>query len=297
MLRYQAYGLQIDSHLELPGPERPGADLAPADLAIRLAAGARGGNGRARTRFRASGDCAFLGIPGVGQYRVRGGREIQVAPDPGAAPGDVLLFLLGSTLGTLLYQRGLLPIHGSAVATSAGALVLVGPSGAGKSTLAAQFLLRGYRLLTDDVAAVCPDGNGGFRVLPAFPQLRLCPDAHRRLGPAGAAGRLDEDKFVLPLGGAFCPDPMPLRAVCVLADHDRPVLAQRPLRGFERVQRLMDNLYRPEFIQPLGAGPEVMRMVLALAMGVECVEWARPRDPGRLDELVDRLVAQFGARP
>ena len=51
----------------------------------------------------------------------------------------VRLYLLGTCMGALLFQRKLLPLHGSAVVINGKAYAFVGDSGAGKSTLAAAF--------------------------------------------------------------------------------------------------------------------------------------------------------------
>ncbi|NEX18412.1 MAG: hypothetical protein C1943_17865 [Halochromatium sp.] len=96
-------------------------------------------------------------IKDVARYRVQDGREILVDPLPDADPGDVRLWLLGTALGALLHQRGLLPLHVSALALSGGAYAFCGDSGAGKSTLAAALHRRGLALLTDDVGLAVPE--------------------------------------------------------------------------------------------------------------------------------------------
>lgn len=47
----------------------------------------------------------------------------------------------------LLYQRGILPLHGSTIETPQGAVMFAGVSGSGKSTLAASFHAHGYAVL------------------------------------------------------------------------------------------------------------------------------------------------------
>ena len=129
-------------------------------------------------------------------------------------------------------------------------MIFVGAQGAGKSTLAAQFHRKGYRLLSDDVCAVAATPEG-LQVLPALAQFRLCTDAYERFGtPQGA--RFDVDKFVVPMGEGYCPHPAPLRAIHILADHDSNTPEFEVLRGFDRVQRLLENLYRPQL--PEGPG-------------------------------------------
>jgi hypothetical protein len=58
-----------------------------------------------------------LDVPGVARCRVEEGKNISIEPLPGSSPDKVRLFLLGSTMGALLYQRGFIPLHGSAVET------------------------------------------------------------------------------------------------------------------------------------------------------------------------------------
>jgi hypothetical protein len=97
--------------------------------------------------------------------------------------------ILGPALGALLYQRGWLPLHASAVGVSGGAVAFVGEKGEGKSTLAAAMYAQGHPLVADDVTAIEVAGTGQPTVFPAYPQLRLWP---------GAAASLGEDLDGLP---------------------------------------------------------------------------------------------------
>ena len=237
-----------------------------------------------------------LDITGVARYLVTGGQEILIDPAPGAAPREVVFFLLGPVLGVLLHQRCLLPLRGSAVETSEGALIFVGPTGVGKSTLAGHFQRRGYRLLSDEISGVTPDGRGGFLVLPAFPQLNLCADAYVRLG--GSGGQLQGERFALALDQSFCPLPTPLRAICFLLDHGEASMSLRPLVGLERMGWLLANVYRPELLENLEAGAQVIRMAGNVARAAELVALLRPWDPERIEEAVDLLEAVLaGGKP
>src|ERR1700756_3215821 len=194
---YWAYGLSIHADLlcpELPPHPHPASD---PDVTIRVL-------NREATALRPLPDRRYevqpghfrLDVPGVARYSVEDGTQILIEPLADATPEKIRLFLLGSTMGALLYQRGLYPLHGSAVETSWGAMIFVGAQGAGKSTLAAEFHRQGYRLLSDDVCAVERTTNG-LRILPALAQIRLRADAYQRLGtPDGS--RFDVDKYVVP---------------------------------------------------------------------------------------------------
>ena len=296
----RAYDLLIESELELPElTPTPDIDGVP-DLTISLAQAIPDLSVATlqEPAFQVSPTAFRLSIEGVAVYQVEAGRRIQVQPVAGADPAQVRLFLLGSVLGGLLYQRGLFPLHGSAVETPWGAMVFVGVSGVGKSTLAAHFHRQGYRLLSDDVCAITQDAQGKMQVLPAFPQVRLCGDALGRLGErqaATATARMDGDKYILPLGDGYCPVAVPLGAVHVLTDAEgKPFLTA--LRGFDRIHQLAENLYRPHYLRGLQGRGEVLRLAGAIASSVEVFQFSRCRDAGQLDAQVHWLEDEWRSR-
>jgi hypothetical protein len=241
-----------------------------------------------------------LTVPGVARYRVEEGCRIFIEPLLDAPIEKVRLFLFGSVMGALLYQRGLFPLHGSAVETPWGAMIFVGAQGAGKSTLAAQFHLRGYRLLSDDVCAVASTAEG-LLILPALAKFRLCADAFERLG-APHEGRFDVDKYVVPMGEGYCPHPVPLRAIHVLSlpDPESSSSEAAPtfevLSGFDRVQRLLENLYRPHYLKGQETQANLMRLAGVIAQQATLATVTRRRNPVEADELVGFLESAWAER-
>jgi hypothetical protein len=283
---YWAYGLSIHADLlcpELPPHPHPASD---PDVTIRVlnreAAALRPLPDR---RYEVQPGHFRLDVPGVARYSVDDGKHILIEPMADSTPEKIRLFLLGSTMGALLYQRGLYPLHGSAVETPWGAMIFVGAQGAGKSTLAAEFHRQGSRLLSDDVCAV-ERTTDGLRILPALAQIRLCEDAYQRLGtPEGS--RFDVDKYVVPMGTRYCPDPVPLRAIHVLADDDVPRI--EPLRGLNKVQCLLENLYRPFYLKGQRTQSEVSRMAGFIAQHASVFRVSRRRDATLPRDLVGFL--------
>jgi hypothetical protein len=163
---YSAYGLSIYS--ELPLPELS-AGIDPPDVWIRR--GSVSKDFRTITRRE-----QLVYGSHVGGFHLTGGTEIVVEPKKGANEAAVRIVLLGRVMACLLWQRGWLPLHSSAVIIGDQAVLIAGPSGMGKSTLAAALHARGHRVVTDDVAPVRTSGAGCI-VLPSWPRLRLVPQS------------------------------------------------------------------------------------------------------------------------
>lgn len=246
---YTGYGLRIDSDLPLPdlAPE-PSSPASLPDVVVRLgpveppSAGAvllpRG--------LWVDGERIGIDVPEVGRYACSGGSLITVEAAPGASADALRLFLLGSALGCLLTQRGLLVLHGNAFVVDGGCAVVLGHSGAGKSTLAAEMHRRGHLVLSDDVVPV--DAAG--RAIPGWPRIKLWQDALDRLGlPATGLDRVDDrfQKFHVPLDRSGSLTPVPVRWIYVLDRYDGP-LRVVPVTGAAAFAGLHEHSYRSEVL-------------------------------------------------
>jgi hypothetical protein len=289
---YWAYGLRINAELECPELYPRSVPAGNPDVTIRLLPPRADALDSLENSYYEVQPRAFrLAVPGVAHYRVEDGCRIIITPLPDVSSAEMRLYLLGSAMGALLYQRGLFPLHGSAVETPWGAMIFVGEQGVGKSTLAAQFHRKGYRLLSDDVCAVATKAEG-LEVLPAVAQFRLCSDAYERMGGAVGA-RFDVDKFVVPMGDGYCPHPVPLRAIHVLADSENDRVEFELLRGFERVQRLLENLYRPQYLKGQDTQNDLMRLAGLIARKAAIATVSRQRDTEAIGGLVGFLESAW----
>ncbi len=300
--RYRLYGASVASAVALPGVPQEAAADTPVEVEIRWGSVPKAlPNPRAAASyFQAAGDVLLLDIPGTARYAVSRGCSITIEPYPDAAMERVRLFLLGSAMGALMYQRGHLLLHGSAVDTPQGAMIFVGPQGEGKSTLAAHLHRRGYPLLCDDVCALVHDAGAGYRVIPSMPQLRLCTDALEQLDrmPAHAQDAAFEvDKFVVSLHQPAVLMARQLGAIHLLSSHSGESITLAPLRGFARLHELVSNLYRPEYLPGLDSQAEAMRLASGVAAAVPFVQVGRPRDIHRMDKLLDQLEAHWQTLP
>ncbi len=148
---YRAYGLRIRSAAALPFDPLPDPGAFEPDVTVRLGAvpetlPACNGHSIRSNRWQARPGAFLMRVEDVARYLVTGGRDMLIDP-LGTDDGDVVAFFTSSPFTALLQQRGVATLHAAAVATEAGAVMLLGRSGIGKSSLAAALVERGYSLL------------------------------------------------------------------------------------------------------------------------------------------------------
>jgi hypothetical protein len=214
---------------------------------------------------------------------------------------DASTYLLGPVCGLLLRLRGVTCLHASAVRIGAGAVLVCGPAGAGKSTTAAALAARGHAVLADDVCAL-DETPSGVHVRPAYPQLRLWPDAARALyGEAAELPALTPnwDKRYLDLSGlpgAFLDRPLPVSAVYVLAGRETERAPRlEPVSAGERVMALVANTYMGWLPDVAAQGRDLARYG-RMARGVPVVLAVPHADPARLPGLCAMIEADVARR-
>jgi hypothetical protein len=293
MFSYRVFDLALRSELECP--ELTPGDGSEPDIVIRRAAlPALPPAATPLRQFDAGPYRLLFGIENVGRVLVRDGREIVVDADPGVSDDEIRLYIFGSGLGALLHQRGVLPLHGSAVRLDAGAVVFAGPSGFGKSTLAAAFHRRGKTLVADDICAVTVDGGSLPQVAPGFPQQKLRSDSLAALGETSGHLRCidaKEDKYAVPVRHAFAERPEPLQTVYILRLDDTAPPAVEPLSGSDKAGALLRETYRKLYLPGMGLRNRNFELALRAAASIRVCRLRRPHHPFLLDELI-RLVEE-----
>lgn len=294
---YQAYGLAIASELALPELIPALAGEAGADVTIKFG-GLRGegldGGVQLGPFLWASPGEFLLRVPRVARFLVRGGDQVEIDPEPEGDEDSIRVFLLGSVIAALLFQRGRLLLHGNAVMVGDGCVVCVGRSGAGKSTLAAGFQRRGHRILADDVVAV----DDECRALPGFPRLKLWQDVTDRLDLETAALRRvrpNMNKFSVPLAESFASAAAPIRAIYLLHDDHVDALQSERIEGMAKFMRLRHNTYRARYLDGMALKGRHLELCSRLANRVDLVKITRPRRGFTLEPLIDLILQDASA--
>ncbi len=195
----------------------------------------------------------LLRIPGIASYLASDGQDIVVAPEPGARPLDVRAYLLGTVFVILCHQRGMLPLHASAVAGSRGVVAFLGRSGQGKSSLAAHLAQRGFPVLADDFCLIDFSASAEAMVIPAAPWLKLWRNSLETLGrPAEGLQRVfsEDDKYRLPLDSPL--HPKPIRTLVFLDWDDDSAPRLEEVSAVEAIPSLMQLTHQAYVLQAIG---------------------------------------------
>jgi len=295
--RYRISGLHVASEIALPAKMEANAkDSLPVDVTIHVGhvpeqldqPTHRGAEWMANDR------AFLLDLPDIGRFLCEDGRRVTVCAAAATPLDDILVFVTGTALAAIVYQRGGLLLHASAVVRDGRAFVFCGPSGAGKSTLAAALTRAGCQFLADDVSALEGGGDRPPMILSDGRALRLYADSIERTGLANAVGgrvRRRVEKFhVLPPQPENAPEAVPLAAVYMLADANAafpPGIDRLPI--VEAAQSLLHHTYRRRLaLAYCGAGMLAMRTATLLSHA-PVFHLRRPRDFSRLEETVARL--------
>lgn len=294
---YHLFGWRVKSALPLPELLPWRGDARVPDLVVDI-----GAVPPANPRWTSISPGVQIGpagvrveIPAVAHYWVEAGKHVIVQPIQPEDAATIRVFLLGTVLAILCFQRGVLPMHVSAVDFDGRALLVSGVSGAGKSTLAAALSARGYRLLGDDLCALEMREGQPLRVLPAFPRVKLCSDSANQLNvPVDGLGRsgAEHEKYVVSLAHQeFQPDALPPGQIIFLRTERTP--GQHPPRrlvGVEALRRY-DLIHRWRLGLALGFEGLMFKGMARLVNAVPVIELARSEQLSDLPLLVNQVCA------
>jgi hypothetical protein len=234
----------------------------------------------------------FLRIHGIARYLVTNGREIVVSPDAGALPLDVRAYLLGTIFVVLCQQRGLLPLHASAVSGRKGAVAFLARSGQGKSSLAAHLAQRGFRVLADDVCLIDPTPAGEVMVIPSAPWLKLWRNSLQHLGEqAEGLQRVfsEDDKYRLPLAHGLAPEPICKLIFLENTEESLSAIKIEEVSAVEAIPLLMNLTHQAYLLQATGQRQKSFLLCGRVASQARAYRLIRPWGLTHLKSTVDTL--------
>ena len=244
---YKAFGLVIESSLPIPQL----SEVFDAQSDVRIIPARLRGIVDPDAPTTAEGGCIIPTMTDT-LFRVTNGNLIEADVCEGDTESNVAVYLMGSCMGAILVQRGYMLLHGSCVTDGRRSVLITGDSGAGKSTLAAEFLKRGWKLLTDDVTCIF-DRDGVPMVQCSYPSQKLWQDALDRYEKQDADVHSlyfseEREKFGVNVSDSFFNGVCPLSMIVRLVPADHPCFLG-PIEGMAKVDQLMRNTYRIYLIE------------------------------------------------
>ncbi len=293
MYFYKAYELIFQSELQIP--EFPVTEESErVDVHIRLGKTPEklespSGKG---VVYEATANQFLMNMHDIARYLVQNGNEIIIEPDENSLESDVRVFFLGSCIGALLHQRGLLVIHAGVINTPKGAVLFTGPSGVGKSTTLGELMRRGYQMMVDDVCGVVLNDEGIPMALPGYPRTRLWADSAKKLEQnieEMERTRPQLEKYERQLPEQFWAQPARLHRIYLLSTNNKGELSITKIPAINAFRVVLFNTYRQQFLDGLEMRAPHFAMATAVAKHSGIARITRPSHPFMLTELVDMI--------
>lgn len=238
----------------------------------------------------------LLTIDGVARYLLKDGNEVTIEPFGHVNEDDVRVFFLSSVMGAICHQRGLLPLHASAIALKDSCILFAGNSATGKSTVAAAFYAKGYSLLSDDICSISLDRQGLPVVNPGYIQLKLWADSLKLLKNVPVEPRRLRnkiDKYSVIVNNDTGIHPLPINKIYVLTNNKTGEIKVSQIRGRAKLSPIMRNTFRFYLYRRIGAIPAHLSIVNKLFYNTRVNHVSRSYRPGGIEKLVNILEKDF----
>lgn len=298
---YEAYGLKVHSYIELPEIREATSGGATAENSVEVVRGIvprELTDGERLSSYMAVSktECLYT-FDGVARILVRDGKEIVVDPAADVPHNAIRAYVVGSGLGTMLHQRGALPMHVSALKTPIGIVAFTGHSGAGKSTIAGLLNRKtGWPIISDDMAVLDPAEARPMLKTGAV-RMKLWKDAVDRFGATEEAKTRDFarfDKFHVHAPDLFSKDVGELVELLFLQQGDS--VRCEEMRDSRRFELVMSSIYRPELVNYFNDKVAVFNKCSKIAEQVKVSTFTREWSATGLTESIDFLADRFSGK-
>ena len=292
MFSYFAYGLGIHSNIAIP--ELMPAQV-PCDVQINIDSNAQipAEVPNNQHYLKITHEEAILFDKNIGVFILDNGCKITAIPIHNVEDSRVRLYIIGTVLAILLYQRGLFVLHGSAVEVDGGAVAFIGPSGWGKSSITAALNAKGHHIIGDDVVPLSVEKNT-MNVFPGFPQLKLHQEVALTLGHDKSRlhslhPELDKNGFRV-AQKEFSQTSLPLKRIYALAKDTAIGIEQ--IQPQEAVIHLVRNSIPTRWFQPNSISHFLQSSNIAKNIPFYCLK--RSNDLSSLPTLAQMVEEHLG---
>ena len=295
---YYVYGLNIRSEIEID--EFHKIDMILEDKVVNIKNGVMPKEIKddilKGSKIKFSRNRIWFYIPNIATYCIINGSEIIVEVAEGADMQLMKVYLMCSCLGFIMLQRDMVAIHGGVIEIDDKAVIFTGDRGSGKSTLTTALRRKGYKFISDDVASI--EINKLPYVMPGFPYQKLCKSAMDNFGydkDSYISFMSDNEiKYIVPAKDEFIYEPKELTAIVKLTVGDVDEVTIEELRGCEKLNNIIQNIYRGEYIKHLGKMDSVyFKQCIDIAKNIRFFKVTRPANQFTIDTQINLIEREI----
>ncbi len=299
MNHYKAFGLIISSEIafnELITCDNQSSDLLISEGEVPLELNHMNIN---TPMFKVGEKQFWLVVDGIGKFYVENGSLIIVEAAPGVSLEDIKLYILGSCIGAILYQRKILPLHGSAINMKGYGLILTGDAGVGKSTITSAICKRGYHMLTDDVAAIRIEEYSRAMIYPSYPYQKLWGDAIERLNINNEKKSLNrrdvnnQSKYSVAGDNQFDDNPIPVSVIVEIIPVEEEQLSWEKINGVTKLEIVLKNTYRRIIAEGMGLNKWHFNQCMQIAATTVIYRLNRPKNKYMEEEIANLILGKM----
>ena len=299
---YCVHGLHVEAGFDLPELQRLETPDDPRILDPRPARILSASLPRTIQHHAVSKDGYLIGDGQVFMALVNGirclvanGQTVTIDVDDPALEPAARLFALSAGLGTLLHQRGFIPLHCAAIETPAGCVAFIGNAGDGKSTLAASLSSAGFKLFTDDRLTLHKTANAAYVAAPSLPVLHLFEDGSQLAGLDGSGLAVSSYRFgkhVHIVPGRYAQYPRAMAGLYFTDWLDEPDSDPRivPMGAIDAMMRLRRDVSLAHLVELLGQEKAFLSWAAALCGSVPAFSLLRPKNAKLHQHCMDLIV-------
>lgn len=297
---YYVYGLKIKSEIEIK--EFVKLDYINDEDVVAISYGRMSDEIKEGIRegksIGLSDNKIWFHINDIATYCVSNGNKVEVELCDNADMKLMKIYVMCSCLGFIMLQKKMVAIHGGVIEIDNKAVIFTGDRGAGKSTLTTALREKGYKFISDDVAGIKIDKVP--YVMPGFPYQKLCESAMDKFGydkEKNTSFMSDKEvKYVVPALDEFVYEGRELVSIVKLTVGDVEEVTIEELRGSEKLNNIIENIYRGEYIKHLGKmDPIYFKQCVDIAKNINFYVVTRPKDKFTVDKQIelieDKLLA------